>query len=101
MKQSAVIYARQSSGSDDYSESVAVQIANCRKLARQQNIEILEIISDLNVSGKTYPAGWENLATADRAFQNWAANNSSGKMFRSGLGKVMKLLDHINCIIVL
>ena len=100
MKQSAVIYARQSSGSDDYSESVAVQIANCRKLARQQNIEILEIISDLNVSGKTYPAGWENLATADRAFQNWAANNSSGKMFRSGLGKVMKLLDHINCIIV-
>ena len=100
MKQCAVIYARQSSGSDDYSESVAVQIANCRKLARQQNIEILEIISDLNISGKTYPVGWETLATADRAFQNWAVTNSSGKMFRRGLGKVMEMLDRINCIIV-
>ena len=100
MKECAVIYARQSSGSDDYSESVAVQIANCRKLARQQDIEILEIISDLNISGKTYPAGWENLAMADRAFQTWAVNNSSGKLFRNGFGKVLTLLNNIDCIIV-
>ena len=100
MKQRAIIYARQSSGSDDYSESVAVQIANCRKLARQQNIEILEIISDLNISGKTYPIGWEALAMADRAFQTWANSNSSGKLFRTGFGKVLALLNNINCIIV-
>ena len=100
MKQSAVIYARQSSGSDDYSESVAVQIANCRKLAGEKNLEIVEIISDLNISGKTYPVGWEKLADTDRAFQIWARSNSSGKLFRNGLGKVFALLERIDCIIV-
>ena len=100
MKQRAIIYARQSSGSDDYSESVEVQIANCRQLAGQRNIEIVEVLSDLNISGKTYPAGWEALATADRAFQSWANSNSSGRLFRNGFGRVIRLLDQINCIIV-
>ena len=100
MKQRAVIYARQSSGSDDYSESVEVQISNCRQLAGQRNIEIVEVLSDLNISGKTYPAGWEALATADRAFQSWASGNSSGRLFRNGFGRVIRLLDQINCIIV-
>ena len=100
MKQRAVIYARQSSGSDDYSESVAVQIANCQKLAAQRNLEIIDIISDLNISGKTYPAGWEKLAASDRAFQLWAAGNSSGKLFRNGFGNLFSMLDRINCIVV-
>ena len=100
MKQQAIIYARQSSGSDDYSESVAVQISNCRKLAAQKGFEVIEVISDLNISGKTYPAGWEKLAASDRAFQLWAANNSTGKMFRSGLGRLFRLLEKTDYIIV-
>ncbi|MBO5923829.1 MAG: recombinase family protein [Lentisphaeria bacterium] len=100
MKMKAVIYARQSSGSDDYSESVEVQIANCQRLAAAQQLEIVNIFSDLNISGKTYPAGWETLAGADRAFQHWAENNSSGKLFRSGFGRVFRMLNTVNYIIV-
>ena len=100
MKPKAIIYARQSSGSDDYSESVEVQIANCRQLAVIKQLEVVDIFSDLNISGKTYPAGWEKLAAADRAFQKWAVGNSSGKLFRSGFGKIFTLLDTINYIIV-
>ena len=100
MKKQAVIYARQSSGSDDYSESVEVQISNCRNLAVQQEISVVGIFSDLNISGKTYPEGWETLAAADRAFQKWLQMNSAHRQFRSGLGKVMHHLSEINFIIV-
>ncbi len=100
MKKQGVVYARQSSGSDDFSESVAVQIANCRKLAIQQHINISGVFSDLNISGKTYPAGWEMLAAADCAFQQWVQNNSTHRQFRSGLGQVMLQLERIDYIIV-
>ena len=100
MKMKAVIYARQSSGSDDYSESVEVQIANCQQLADSKQLEVVNIFSDLNISGKTYPVGWEQLAASDRAFQNWAANDSAGKLFRNGFGRILSLLDCINYIIV-
>ena len=36
----ALIYARQSSGKDDVSESVEAQISNCVGLAQQKNLEI-------------------------------------------------------------
>ena len=65
MMESAVIYARQSSGSDDYSESVEVQIRNCGNLAKKSNLQVIGIFQDLNVSGKTYPEGWEILAEND------------------------------------
>ena len=100
MKKQAVIYARQSSGSDDFSESVAVQIANCRKLANQQQINVINIFSDLNISGKTYPMGWEMLASVDIAFNRWANSNSSGKMFRNGLAGVIRQLRTVDYIIV-
>ena len=34
----ALIYARQSSGKDDFSESVEAQIANCKKLQKKKNL---------------------------------------------------------------
>lgn len=58
----AVIYARQSSGKDDYSESVEAQIANCRKLAEKEKLEVIGIYRDLNSSGETYPVGAEESA---------------------------------------
>ena len=44
----AVIYTRQSSGDDDYSESVEIQKKNCLALAKQRNIEIIGEYQDLN-----------------------------------------------------
>ena len=100
MDRKAVIYARQSSGSDDYSESVEVQIANCRKLAGNMQIRVVKCLSDLNISGKTYPVGWEKLAAADSAFQKWSATHTRRNGFRPALGKLIALLPDIDCIIV-
>ena len=49
----ALIYARQSSGKDDFSESVEAQIANCKKLAAKEKLEVIGIYKDLNTSGET------------------------------------------------
>ncbi len=100
MNRKAVIYARQSSGADDYSESVEVQIVNCRRLAEQMQIQVVDVFYDLNISGKTYPSGWETLAATDRAFQKWAAENTSGKYFRNGFGRILHHLSAIDYIIV-
>lgn len=96
----AVIYARQSSGSDDFSESVENQIDNCKKLAKNEKIEIVGIFQDLNTSGKTYPTGAESIADNDVAFNNWFINQTSSKKYRNGLGNVMKQLHDIDYIIV-
>ena len=96
----AVIYARQSSGSDDYSESVAVQIRNCRHLAEHSKIKVVAVFQDLNVSGKTYPEGWETLAASDHAFQSWFAMQTGSKSSRKGLGELFRTLAGVNYIIV-
>ena len=54
-----IIYARQSSGKEEKSESIEAQIQNCRRLAETQNIDVVGVFSDANVSGKTYPKGGE------------------------------------------
>ena len=96
----AVIYARQSSGSDDYSESVETQIENCRKLAKRENLAVLGCFSDLNTSGKTYPEGAEKIAGLDTAFQQWFEQQTGTKKFRSGLGQVFRLLSRTDFLIV-
>ena len=64
----AVIYARQSSGSEAHSESIEVQIQNAMIIAGKMNFEVTDIFFDYNVSGKTYPAGYEFLAENDKIF---------------------------------
>lgn len=96
----AVIYARQSSGSDDFSDSVENQIENCKKLAKKEGIEIIGTFQDLNTSGKTYPVGAENIAETDRAFQVWFNQQTGTKKFRQGLGFVMEHLAEVDYIIV-
>jgi len=59
----AVIYARQSSGSDDFSLSVEQQILNCKRLAADGKFNIVGIFQDLNTSGETYPSGVEQAAS--------------------------------------
>ena len=90
----AVIYARQSSGSDDFSESVENQILNCQKLAKKENLEVVGIFQDLNTSGKTYPKGGELIAENDIAFNNWFNQQTKSKKFREGLGKAFEISLH-------
>ena len=85
----AVIYARQSSGSDDFSLSVEQQILNCRALAQKENYNIVGIFQDLNTSGETYPAGAEQIASVDNAFMDWLRNQSKTRGFRAGLGNLL------------
>ena len=96
----ALIYARQSSGKDDVSESVEAQIANCRKLAEKENLEIVGVFKDLNTSGETYPVGAEKIAELDSAYKNWVLEQSSKKSFRTGLGKAIQLFPTINILLV-
>lgn len=99
-KKTAVIYARQSSGADDFSDSVENQINNCKALAKSENIEIVGVFQDLNTSGKTYPVGAEKVAENDAAFQKWFMQQTGNKKFRMGLGQVMAQLSIVDYVIV-
>ncbi len=94
--QKAVIYARQSSGSDDRSESVEAQVENCQDLAEREKLEVVGIFRDLNTSGETYPTGAENIAVVDSAYVDWLRQQTGKKNFRSGLGDLLKLLPEID-----
>ena len=96
----AIIYARQSSGSETASESIDVQIINCKALAEKMDLEILGIFHDYNVSGKTYPAGFETVVQHDQAFLNWVAKQSGYKKFREGLGRLLQKLPQADFLIV-
>ncbi|MBQ9771478.1 MAG: recombinase family protein [Lentisphaeria bacterium] len=96
----ALIYARQSSGKDDVSESVEAQISNCVGLAQQKNLEIIGIYRDLNNSGELYPEGAEKIAELDDAYQSWMKEQSGKKGFRKGLGELLKKLPEANILLV-
>lgn len=98
----AVIYARQSSGSDDFSLSVEQQIQNCQNLAQKENYEIVGIFQDLNTSGETYPAGAEQIASVDNAFMDWLRIQSKTKGFRVGLGNLLTCCqgENVNLLLV-
>lgn len=95
-----LIYARQSSGTEDVSASVENQIENCKSLAEKENIEIIGVFQDLNTSGKTYPVGGESVAENDSAFQKWYKNQTGTKKYRNGLGDALKLIEKVDYIIV-
>lgn len=95
----AVIYCRQSSTADDVSESVELQKEKCSELAQKNNIEVIGIYSDQNISGKTYPEGCEKIAENDIAFQRWFNEQSGRNKFRKGFGQVIKHLPEIDYII--
>ena len=96
----ALIYARQSSGKDDVSESVEAQIQNCKRLAEKEKLEVIGIFRDLNTSGETYPAGSESVAALDTAYQKWVSAQSTRKPFRTGLGEAMALFPEIDVLLV-
>lgn len=96
------VYCRQSSGSEGASESLSInqQLENCLNCAKSYGLDITGVFTDANVSGKTYPAGYEQIAAADRGFQQWYAGQSGRKQFRSGLGELLKRLPEVQVIVV-
>ena len=96
----AVIYARQSSGSDDFSESVENQFEQGKKLAEKEGYKVIGAFADLNTSGKTYPEGAEEIAASDVAFQRWYDGQTSSKKFRHGLKQVIDCLKDVSAVIV-
>ena len=94
--QNAVIYARQSSGADDFSLSVEQQIQNCKRLAADAKLNVVDVFQDLNTSGETYPTGAEQVASVDNAFMEWLRSHTKGKGFRSGLGALLACCQEKN-----
>lgn len=94
-----VIYCRQSAGSEEYSESVELQKSKCMDLAKKEGLDVIGVYDDLNTSGKTYPTGSEDIASLDIAFQKWYKEQTTKKMYREGLGNVMKSLMEIDYIL--
>ena len=86
----AVIYARQSSGDEEVSESVDMQFAKCRELAKKEGLEVIGEYSDLNTSGRTYPTGAESIAELDRRYQEWYDGQTGTKKYRPGLGQAIE-----------
>lgn len=102
MKQ-AVIYCRQSSGSEKESLSIEVQEQNCRKLCKDAGIEVLAVFHDYNTSGEIYPAGKEaeKEAESDKKYQAWRKEQKARKKdFRIGLGKALELLPKVDFFVV-
>lgn len=96
----ALIYARQSSGKEEESESIAMQISHCRELAQKNNIKVLEIFEDANSSGRLYPAGSESIAEQDSVFISWYKRQSAERQYRAGLGDLLNSLPLVDYVIV-
>lgn len=99
-RKKAVIYARQSSGKEEESESIALQLERCHALAKEQNLEILGEFYDANSSGRLYPAGADAIMEMDIAYQKWRKNNTIEKRSRPGLKSVLDLLPKVNILLV-
>ncbi|MBO5307347.1 MAG: recombinase family protein [Lentisphaeria bacterium] len=98
--ESCIIYARQSSGKEEDSESIEMQLRKCGELAQKMGLEVVGEYFDANSSGRLYPVGAENIARQDIVFKKWIAQQSSEKRFRPGLGKVISSLHKVKYIIV-
>ena len=100
LKRKAIIYARQSSGKEEESESIAMQLERCRDLTHKHHLEVIGQFSDANTSGRLYPDGAENVIVLDVAYQKWYEKNSIEKKSRPGLRKVLNMLPLADLLIV-
>ena len=96
----AVIYCRQSSGKEDFSESVVFQEEACRKFAASRGIEVIGVFCDLNTPGRLYPVGAEDLCEQDIALQDWLRRHTTDKRFRPGLGEAIVALPGVDFLLV-
>lgn len=99
-KISAIIYARQSSGSDEQSDSVDTQEANCMEYCKRMGYEVKLVTHDLNTSGRTYPMSGAPVAEQDFAFQEWFKTQSKIKKYREGLDMALSFLGQGDVLVV-
>jgi len=97
---SAIIYARQSSGSDEQSDSVDTQVANCEEYCRDKGYKVKLVARDLNTSGRTYPISGASIAEQDIAFQEWFKTQSRIKKYREGLDVALTFLAQGDVLVV-
>ena len=95
----AVVYCRQSSGKEEFSESIAFQENACRNFARSRGIEVIGVFSDLNTPGRLYPTGAETLCELDSALQDWMRHHTTDKRFRPGLGEAIAALPGVDFLL--
>ena len=98
------VYCRQSSGCSEAENSLSIQqqLTNCLETAKKMDLEVLDVFTDANVSGKTYPAGaaFEQIAAGDRGFQAWFDQQSGSKKFRAGLGGMMERIGEVDYVVL-
>ena len=99
-REKVVIYARQSSGCDDQSESIDFQIQQCQELAHSSHLDIIGIYADYNTSGRLYPAGAESIAEHDNALLKWQHERTFDKRFRPELGNALAMLPQADYLMV-
>ena len=95
-----VLYGRQSSGDDERSESVDLQLARLKAMANERGWTIAGEYSDLDISGKTYPDTTDAraLSQADGVFMEWSKGRKD--VYRRGLGELMVRLHEVDAILV-
>lgn len=98
----AYIYARQSSGDGEESDSVEVQIENCMNYAKEHNFTVIKVFKDLDLSGRLYPSGAESFAELDIAFQAWWKDTShrESEKYRFGLGALFAVIQKGDILLV-
>lgn len=105
-KKTAVIYARQSFGSEKESTSIENQIENCKRIAKMKNLEIVGIFQDKNTSSELYPLTAEGVEASkiDKGFQRWLKDQitTGRKEYKENLGKCFDFIvsNKVNCFIV-
>ena len=94
------LYGRQSSGDDEKSESVDLQLARLKALAASRGWDVAGEYSDLDISGKCYPDTTDAVALSrlDDAFNEWASGRRD--IYRKGLGELFSRLDEADAILV-
>ena len=96
-KKTAVIYARQSFGSEVQSISIDNQIENCKKCAEQNGYQVVGIYADKNTSSELYPytADAVEAAKIDKGFQRWLSQQitANRKEYKENLGKCFDFIQ--------
>lgn len=98
----AFVYCRQSVTTDqEDSLSIKVQEDECLKFAVARSIEVIEIFKEQDISGRLYPSSFEALAAIDTTYVKWCVETRKTGQFREELGKMLKRLNEVECVICL
>ena len=94
------IYTRQSSQKEDRSISCEEQVSNCKKFAEENNLQVRDVFTDIDVSGRLFPKQFAQLAEIDLVYKNYLKETKKEGQWRTGLGKLFDKLKNGDTIIV-